>query len=163
MSVPVATPFYAMGLRFSCTRCYECCRVDPGFVFLRKKDTELLVSALKMEYTEFIKRYCRWVPNLDGGGQRSLEQLSLQEKANYDCIFWKNGCSVYEARPLQCKTFPFWPSMLESGRSWAASCAAMGCPGVGKGTLHSMEEIEAILARQHTEPVITRESREINR
>jgi Fe-S-cluster containining protein len=115
-----------------------------------------------MEYLEFIEGYCRWVPNLDGGGRRS-RKLSLKEKANYDCIFWKNGCSVYEARPLQCRTFPFWPSMLESSQSWAASSAAMSCPGMGKGTLHPMEEIEAILARQQAEPVITREGLEISR
>lgn len=92
-----------------------------------------------------------------------VEQLSLQEKANYDCIFWKNGCSVYEARPLQCRTFPFWLSMLESSQSWTAASETMGCPGMGKGELHPMEEIEAILARQHAEPVITREGPEISR
>jgi Fe-S-cluster containining protein len=150
-------PFYARGLRFSCTRCSECCRIDPGFVFLRKKDTEALVSALKMAYSEFITGYCRWVPNLDGGDRRPLERLSLREKTNYDCIFWKNGCSVYEARPLQCRTFPFWPSILESGRSWAAMLGL--CPGMGTGTLHTMQEIELIMDQQKAEPVITRESR----
>jgi Fe-S-cluster containining protein len=140
-------PFYVRGLRFSCVRCSECCRIDPGFVFLRKKDTENLVSALKIKYTDFIESYCRWVPGLDG-----TEQLSLREKANYDCIFWKNGCSVYEARPLQCKTFPFWPSILSSAGSWEA----VSCSGIGKGTLHSMKEIELVLARQKTETVIRR-------
>jgi Fe-S-cluster containining protein len=100
-----------------------------------------------MQYTEFIALYCRWAPGLDG-----VEQLSLKEKANYDCIFWKNGCSVYEARPLQCRTFPFWPSILRSAGSWEA----VSCPGRGKGALHSMKEIECTLARQRTEPVIRR-------
>jgi Fe-S-cluster containining protein len=145
--VPIDRPFYARGLRFSCTRCSECCRIDPGFVFLRKKDTENLVSALKMKYTDFIAFYCRWVPGLDG-----VDQLSLKEKANYDCIFWKNGCSVYKARPLQCSTFPFWPSILSSAGSWEA----VGCSGMGKGALHSMEEIESALARQKSKPVIRR-------
>jgi Fe-S-cluster containining protein len=149
--MPLDTPFYAQGLRFSCTRCSECCRIDPGFVFLRKKDAESLVSTLKIKYTELVERYCRWVPDQKGG-----EQLSLQEKANYDCIFWENGCSVYEARPLQCRTFPFWPDILNSNRSWAAMCAAGSCPGMGKGVLHPMKEIELILNRQNEEPVIRR-------
>jgi Fe-S-cluster containining protein len=148
------TPFYAQGLRFSCTRCSECCRIDPGFVYLRKKDAESLVFTLKMNYTEFIERYCRWVPGPDGGGGRSLEQLSLKETADYDCVFWKNGCSVYEERPLQCRTFPFWPSILQSANSWAACAAA--CSGMGKGALHTREEIELIMERQKTAPVITR-------
>jgi Fe-S-cluster containining protein len=140
-------PFYAQGLRFSCARCSECCRIEPGFVFLRKNDTEMLVSALKMRYTELVKRYCRWVPNAGGG-----EQLSLKEKANYDCVFWANGCAVYEARPLQCRAYPFWKSMLVSRDAWEA----MSCPGMGKGSLHSMEEIEVLLNQQRAEPIIER-------
>jgi Fe-S-cluster containining protein len=107
----------------------------------------MLVSALKMSYTEFIQRYCRWTPNAGG-----VEQLSLREKANYDCIFWLNGCAVYEARPLQCRAYPFWPSTLASRNAWeAASCA-----GMGTGTLYSREEIEALLARQRAQPIIER-------
>jgi Fe-S-cluster containining protein len=145
--MPKKPPFYAQGLRFSCVRCSRCCRVDPGFVFLRKNDVELLVGALKMKYTEFIKRYCRWTPNAGGG-----EQLSLKEKTNYDCIFWAAGCSLYEARPLQCRAFPFWPSMLASREVWEA----VSCAGMGTGTLYPREEIEALLARQRAEPIIER-------
>jgi Fe-S-cluster containining protein len=107
----------------------------------------MLVPALKMKEGEFIRRYCRWAP--DGEGR---ERLSLKEKANYDCIFWSNGCSFYEARPLQCRTYPFWPSMLSSRKIWDA----MSCPGMGRGTLHSREEIDALLALQNAEPVIER-------
>jgi Fe-S-cluster containining protein len=142
-------PFYAQGLRFSCTHCSECCRIDPGFVFLRKKDAAILVSALNMEYTDFVEFYCRWVP-VTGG----VEQLSLKEKANYDCIFWKDGCSLYEARPLQCRSFPFWPSLLENSDTWEA----MACPGMGKGTLHTMGEIALSLAQQKAEPFIKRKT-----
>jgi Fe-S-cluster containining protein len=145
--MPHELPFYAQGLRFSCARCSECCRIDPGFVFLRKNDMEMLVSALKVTYTEFIQRYCRWAPNADG-----REQLSLREKANYDCIFWSNGCAVYEARPLQCRAYPFWPSMLASRDVWEAS----RCAGMGTGALYSREEIEVALARQRAQPIIER-------
>ncbi|GHT87256.1 zinc/iron-chelating domain-containing protein [Spirochaetia bacterium] len=151
--VPADRAFYERGLHFSCDHCSACCRIDPGYVFLRKKDTELLISALNTAYPEFIDRYCRWVPASGG-----LEQLSLIEKPNYDCIFWENGCSVYEARPLQCRTYPFWPTIFSYSRSWADSGAAMGCPGMGKGKLYTAEEIELILDQQKAaEPVITRE------
>jgi Fe-S-cluster containining protein len=116
-------------------------------VFLRKNDTEMLVSALKTRYTDFVKHYCRWVPNAAGG-----EQLSLREKANYDCVFWSRGCAVYEARPLQCRTYPFWESMLASRNAWEA----MSCPGMGRGNLHSMEEIDLFLDQQRAEPIIER-------
>jgi Fe-S-cluster containining protein len=145
--MPHKPPFYARGLRFSCERCSECCRIDPGFVFLRENDVELLVSALKMRYTEFVRRYCRWTPD-EGGGER----LALREKANYDCIFWSKGCLLYEARPLQCRAYPFWPSLLASRNVWEA----LSCAGMGRGALHSREEIEALLARQEAEPIIER-------
>jgi Fe-S-cluster containining protein len=142
-------PFYAPGLRFSCTRCSACCRYDPGYVFLSQKDAQTLAKTLKMYYINFIEVYCRWIPQ--GGG---WEQLSLKEQSNYDCIFWKDGCSVYEGRPLQCRTFPFWQSILNSPEAWEG--AAAECPGIGKGRLYTREHIESCLARRRVEPIITR-------
>jgi Fe-S-cluster containining protein len=102
-----------------------------------------------MDYTGFVETYCRWAPA--GGG---LERLSLKEKSNFDCIFWKDGCTVYAARPLQCRTFPFWPSILVSAAAWEV--AKSGCPGMGRGLLAGPAEIEARLAAQDAEPVLTR-------
>ncbi|MDR2103681.1 MAG: YkgJ family cysteine cluster protein [Treponema sp.] len=140
-------PFYAEGLRFSCTRCSACCRYEPGYVFLTKKDVGILAAALKMEYNDFIEGFCRWIP--DAGGRK---RLSLKEKSNYDCIFWTQGCSVYDARPLQCRAFPFWPSMLKSAEAWKNA----DCPGMGKGVLHSMADIETRLEEQAGEPVVSK-------
>ena len=144
-------PFYAGGLRFSCTRCSACCRHESGFVFLSETDLHRLAAARQMGYTEFVKTWCRWVPGGEGG-----ERLSLKEKANYDCIFWKDGCTVYEARPLQCRTFPFWRNVVNSPETW--ELAASGCPGMGSGTLHSREQVEAQLAARAADPVIERKA-----
>lgn len=141
--------FYAPGLRFSCIRCSACCRYESGFVFLSEKDVAFLVKSIKMEYNDFIETYCRWVP-AEGG----MERLSLKEKPDYDCIFWKEGCSVYEARPLQCRTFPFWRSILTSSKIWKLTSAS--CPGMGKGTLFTRNEIESCLQKQASEPIIIR-------
>ena len=72
-------------------------------------------------------------------------RLSLKEKPNLDCILWESGgCSVYEARPLQCRSFPFWSSCVASSEEWEYH--ARQCPGMGKGPLHSREEIDRWLA-----------------
>ncbi|MDR1301432.1 MAG: YkgJ family cysteine cluster protein [Treponema sp.] len=142
-------PFYHKGLRFSCTRCSACCRYESGFVFLSKKDVLILATALQMGYTDVIVTYCRWVP-----GTSQEERLSLKETVDYDCIFWKNGCSVYEGRPLQCRTFPFWSSILVSPDSWDYTAAS--CPGMGKGMLHTKDEIEGWIRRQREEPLMVR-------
>jgi Fe-S-cluster containining protein len=138
-------PFYRGGLRFSCRRCSICCRHEPGFVFLSAPDVKQLAKSLEMEYTVFVQSYCRWVPSPGGG-----VQLSLVEKANYDCIFWDEGCNVYENRPLQCRTFPFWDSAVYSDTAWNST----GCPGINRGELHGREYIEACLVRRKAEPVL---------
>jgi Fe-S-cluster containining protein len=140
-------PFYAGGLRFSCRRCSNCCRHEPGFVFLSDLDVKQLAQKLEMEYTSFVRCFCRWVPSSEGG-----DQLSLREKAGYDCVFWEKGCTVYESRPLQCRTFPFWESVVYSAAVWKS----IDCPGIDRGELHSREYIEACLARRMAEPVLVR-------
>lgn len=142
-------PFYADGLRFTCTRCSTCCRFDPGYVFLSQRELQELASALGISYSEFEERFCRWIPEGE-----AYERLSLKEKSNYDCIFWDNGCTVYQARPVQCRTFPFWASILASEENWNA--AMRDCPGMGKGILHDRAEIEELLSLRRIDPIIRR-------
>lgn len=131
----MSEPYYSAGLRFSCRRCGACCRYEPGFVFLSKNDLSRLSSAFSIKDGDFIQKYCRIVTI--GGKQR----LSLIEKRNYDCIFWENGgCGVYEARPFQCRSYPFWTNILESREHWESQKES--CPGMGEGKLHTREEID---------------------
>jgi Fe-S-cluster containining protein len=120
-------------------------------VFLSPGDAEILAVELKMGYSEFVDMYCRWVPL--GGG---LERLSLGEKADYDCVFWDQGCVVYKARPLQCRTFPFWPSILASRESWKEMAAS--CPGMDRGVPYDMNRIESYLEERRRTPLIFRKA-----
>ena len=139
--------FFAAGLRFDCTRCQRCCRIDPGVVLLSQNDLDQLAAYLNLSEREVRERYCRAV---DMGG---VTQLSLREQANYDCVFWdEGGCSVYEARPLQCRSFPFWPAQLADQESWRR--AGEDCPGIGIGPLHSGVEIAYWLTRREAEPLL---------
>jgi Fe-S-cluster containining protein len=143
----VKQTFFKEGLRFSCTRCSACCRHEPGYVFLSKSDLKLLAEALNFHYYDVMERYCRWVP-VPGGETH----LSLNEKPGFDCIFWDGGCTIYQARPLQCRTFPFWKSTLSSIKAWKN----LSCPGIGKGLLHSAEYIENCLSQRIAEPILAR-------
>ncbi len=139
--------FYKKGLRFECTRCSKCCRHTPGYVFLSEADIELLVAALGVPRQASLLQYCRRVR------YGPVQRISLKEKQNVDCIFWKDGgCSVYEARPLQCRSYPFWSSCVSSPEEWEHH--ARQCPGIGTGPLHSREEIESWLAQRIKEPFI---------
>jgi Fe-S-cluster containining protein len=142
-------PFHADGLRFSCKRCSSCCRHESGFVYLSENDLSRLANELKMEYTAFIKTWCRWV-----SFDRDSERLALKEKSNFDCIFWNRQCTVYEARPLQCRTFPFWDNVVCSAKAWET--AGGGCPGLNTGEWHTREKIDKFLRLMEEELVIER-------
>ena len=140
--------FYENGLQFECQRCSACCRHDPGYVFLTKNDLDKLSGHTGLDRRQFLEKYCRTV---DLGG---FKRISLIEKKNFDCIFWdEGGCSVYDARPVQCRTYPFWISYLEDEKDWKD--LAKSCPGVGKGGTVSKEEIEKRIAERQDEPMLT--------
>jgi Fe-S-cluster containining protein len=131
--------FYNDGLRFECTRCSRCCRHTAGYVFLSADDVDTLARAIGIERQELLRRYCRRI------SLGVAARISLKEKANLDCVFWENGgCSVYDARPLQCRSFPFWSACVSSAEEWELH--SRQCPGIGNGALHSKGEIDRWLA-----------------
>jgi len=152
-------PFFADGLRFSCKRCSSCCRHESGFVYLSENDLSRLANKFKMEYTSFIQTWCRWVAFDQGVGRhqdagRRYERLALKEKSTFDCIFWNNGCTVYDSRPLQCRAFPFWDAVVSSTEAWETT--GRGCPGINNGELRTRGEIEQFLRQMGEELVIER-------
>lgn len=58
------------------------------------------------------------------------------------CPLWQGGCSVYPVRPAQCRTYPFWPEIISSPTAWEKEAAF--CPGMNKGKLFTVSEIEAL-------------------
>ena len=138
-------PFYIDGLNFECQRCSACCRFDPGYVFLSQNDLSRISDFFHVTESDFREKWCRKV---DMGG---ISRLSLLEKTDYDCLYWKDGkCEVYPARPLQCRSYPFWHSILASRETWEEE--GKSCPGINKGKLHSFEEIESWLDWRRREP-----------
>ena len=62
-----------------------------------------------------------------------------------DCTFLRDRqCSIYETRPQQCRTWPFWEENLDP-QVWQDEVASF-CPGVGRGRLYTAEEIEAVIS-----------------
>ncbi len=137
--------FYRDGLNFECQRCMYCCSSEPGYVFLSKHDLERLSSYLALDIDSFIDIYCRLVDY----GTHYL--VSLTEKKNYDCEFLSSsGCTVYWARPGQCRTYPFWKSVMENRKTWDMESSF--CPGINKGRKISKEEIDECLKRNLDNP-----------
>jgi Fe-S-cluster containining protein len=124
-------PWYQGGLRFTCTRCGHCCTGAPGYVWVNDQEIAALAEFRGETVEQVIGLYTRRV---DRG-------RSLREKANGDCVFYDRqaGCTVYPARPRQCRTWPFWESNVANPRAWEQTCAV--CPGSGQGELIPAEEI----------------------
>ena len=99
---------------------------------MTSEEIEGLASFLEMSIEEFGHRYLRKVGS----------KYSLLERANGDCVFYSGGCSVYPARPRQCRTFPFWSANLQSRSAWKE--ARKECPGINRGKLYPVEEIRRI-------------------
>lgn len=138
--------FYQKGLAFSCTQCSACCRHDPGYVFLSYEDIRRIAEALDIAPGKVVDEYCFLV---DLG---SVTRLSLKETSQNDCIFWREGCVIYKGRPLQCRSYPFWPANIASAEAWNGLQAE--CPGVGTGKIHSQSEIDEWQRLRDQEPLI---------
>lgn len=142
--------FFDDGLKFQCTQCHACCRHDPGYVFLGEEDLIRFCDFLKISRDDFIDKFCRWVDVGEG------LVLSLKEKKNYDCIFWDQGCSVYQGRPVQCRTYPFWKTPLQSLENW--KWEGRFCPGIGQNKHWTKEEILAAFNWREKAGVIRKDS-----
>jgi Fe-S-cluster containining protein len=113
-------PWFSDGLRFKCTGCGQCCTGSPGYVFLSSKDLESLSTHLGLTQEQFTQKYTRFVD-----GQYAL----IDRPQSYDCIFLQNKqCTVYEARPVQCRTFPWWVHHLRNPSDWEE--VATRCEGI---------------------------------
>jgi len=128
------SPWYAEGLRFGCQACGRCCSGAPGYVWVDEEGIVEISASLRLAAADFRRLYVR----------RLWRGMSLREKANYDCVLLDGNrrCTAYEFRPLQCRTWPFWPSNLESPEAWDE--ASRRCPGMGGGPLYALEQIEAV-------------------
>jgi Fe-S-cluster containining protein len=127
-------PWYSAGLKFKCSQCGDCCTGAPGFVWVNREEIAALAALVgEPDVEKFEREYVKSV------GIRK----SLREFPNGDCVFFdgeSRKCTVYGARPRQCRTWPFWDSNLSSPEAWERTCEV--CPGSGKGKLYQLEDIE---------------------
>jgi Fe-S-cluster containining protein len=122
----------AEGLRFECQAgCTACCE-QKGFVYLTDADLARIAAHFEMKAAEFERKFC----------YRTRNRLRLRVPKEVNCHFLMDGgCSIHAVKPTQCRTFPFWPELLESPREWKKT--ARYCPGIGKGALVQIEGARA--------------------
>ncbi|HDZ5372483.1 TPA: YkgJ family cysteine cluster protein [Campylobacter jejuni] len=89
----------------ACEKCGgKCCTGESGNIFASKEELEALRKHLNLESKEFAEKYLRKV-----GFKMSFKEVECED--GFACIFFdtqKRNCSIYDFRPKQCRTFPFW-------------------------------------------------------
>lgn len=91
----------------ACQQCdARCCRGPKGYIWLTKERAMEIAQLLNMHFDRFASHYLRVV-----SGALSLREVYVAPH-EYACIALDqntNECTIYESRPEQCRTFPFWP------------------------------------------------------
>jgi Fe-S-cluster containining protein len=125
--------WYADGLQFECKACGRCCGGGAGYVWVTQNDIDAMAKCLGLSPLLFEQAFV-WTVR---GRQRSLKEYQ-----NGDCVMLdekSRGCKVYDQRPVQCRTWPFWKQNIDIPASWKVT--AKFCPGCNRGKLFSAEEI----------------------
>lgn len=131
----MADVWYEAGLRFACQPdCGQCCAgPQEGYVFVTRAELRTIARTLGWSQA----RARRQLTHAETPGGR----LTLRERPEGGCVFLEGKrCTIYDVRPAQCRTFPWWPENLESPAAWART--GRSCPGVGQGELVAPADIK---------------------
>lgn len=106
----------------ACSTCQgRCCTGESGYIYVNKAEIENIAKLLNLEVIDFVNSYLF----------KKAYKYSIKENKfgdSHECIFYNrqtNGCNIYEARPLQCRTFPFWDYYKQRVKE-----LKLECPGV---------------------------------
>lgn len=89
----------------ACNECQgRCCTGESGYIYVNKSEALAICDLLNIDIKQLVSKYL-----FKKGYKYSIQEKRIDD--SFECVFYDreiNGCKIYEARPLQCKTFPFW-------------------------------------------------------
>jgi len=107
----------------ACDTCAgNCCIGESGYIWITLQEINSLAKHLKLSQEEVREQYLNKI-----GYKYSIKEVKLTED-NFACVFFnleKRQCSIYEARPTQCRTFPFWDYFKENTEEVYKECPAI--------------------------------------
>jgi len=118
--------FYGYNFCFDSNACASCggacCIGESGYIWVNYKEIEAIANYLNMSIEEFAQNYLIRAKN-----RYSLKEFKVKE-LGYACIFFDTQnrvCKIYDVRPKQCRTFPFWEQFKSDTKELIKEC-----PGV---------------------------------
>lgn len=128
-------PWYREGLRFECIQCGRCC-TGSGIVWVSPEECAAIADLLDLPRDVLVREY---LVECEHG-------FVLRSHPDTSCVMLRDDrCTIYQARPLQCRSYPFWAEILESSEAWLSE--ASRCPGIDRGRLWSFREIRERMLR----------------
>ncbi len=100
----------------------NCCIGESGNIWITMQEIDKLARHLNIDLEEVRNKYLE-----KRGYKYSIKEVQLAED-NYACVFFdldKKQCSIYEARPIQCRTFPFWDYFKDNKEEVIKECPAI--------------------------------------
>lgn len=105
-----------------CEECKgNCCIGESGYIWVTSKESLEMANFLKIKHDEFEKNYLEKI-----GYKKSIKEKPYKD--GFACVFFdekKLQCGIYDVRPMQCRTFPFWDYFKTRIKE-----VEMECPGI---------------------------------
>jgi len=127
-------------IRFECSACGKCCtgHSDSHYIALSHTEANELRAHLGVSEVWFKRHYVEHLTRESWGIRLTDGQ----------CVFLGKDkqCSIYHLRPVQCRTYPFWPELLDKEAHWQAE--KRYCEGINRGKVVDRIHIRQQLQQQ---------------
>jgi Fe-S-cluster containining protein len=112
--------------KFDDSRCFtcegNCCIGKSGYIWITTQEADKIAKYLTISVKDCFEKYLF----------KYKYRLSIKEKQlskdNFACVFFnveKKQCEIYEVRPKQCRTFPFWEYFKNNMQEVIEECPAI--------------------------------------
>ena len=100
----------------------NCCIGESGYIWINIVEIEALSKYLGLTLDNFREKYLFKV-----GYKYSIKEVELPNNSFACCFFdlEKRKCSIYDYRPTQCRTFPFWEYFKNNEKEVYKECPAI--------------------------------------
>jgi Fe-S-cluster containining protein len=108
---------------FRCRECGSCCRGEDHLVLVMPDEVRHLLARSAGTWQEIVEPYPEFLET--GEGTRFTLGWCVRRQGDACRFLSGNHCTVHEARPRICRTYPF---VLIDGRLEVSDCPGIGSP-----------------------------------
>jgi len=103
----------------ACQKCSgKCCIGESGYIWVSQEEINAISDKLSLSKEAFINNYLLKIRY-----RFTIKEIAYD--GGYGCVFFdmeKKMCRIYEVRPKQCRTFPFWEHFKENMNEVVTEC-----------------------------------------